>query len=116
MITLLTNQSNIDLSLVDGKESGRTALHLVTQKLKENKTKRRMDDVDRYRKCLEILVTNRGQETHRPMININAQDCFGNTALHYVSRSGMTGCCTTSPHDFDKNYLQVTNRLCDSFY
>ncbi len=86
---MLALHPHIQLDAVDHVHTGQTALHKIAQKLHDANS---AEERGRYVQCLHILVSN-GQSRDpggSPSINVNVQDAFGNTALHYAALSGIS--------------------------
>ena len=89
ILQLLVGHELIQLDVVDNSQSRQTALHKVSQKLhREMHDTRIAEERNRYIQCLQILLARHQDEAGRASINVNAQDAFGNTALHYAAYSG----------------------------
>ena len=85
---MLVSHPHIQLDVVDHVQTAQTALHKIAQKLHDACT---IEEKARYVQCLHILLSN-GQcrdSNGSPSINVNVQDAFGNTALHYAALSGI---------------------------
>ena len=80
---MLALHPHIQLDAVDHVHTGQTALHKISQKLHDANSG---EEKSRYVQCLRILTLNTNGP---PSINVNAQDAFGNTALHYAALSGI---------------------------
>jgi len=87
ILRLLAGHKLIQLDAVDNPQSRQTALHKVSQKLHDART---AEERNRYGQCLQILLARHQEEAGPASINVNAQDAFGNTALHYAAYSGET--------------------------
>lgn len=87
---MLVYHPHILLDAVDHVHTGQTALHKIAQKLHDANS---VDEKARYVQCLHILVSSSPSRDPggTPFINVNAQDAFGNTALHYAALSGNKG-------------------------
>lgn len=85
---MLVNHPHILLDAVDRVHTGQTALHKIAQKLHDANS---LDEKTRYVQCLCILLSssNSQRDPGGSFINVNAQDAFGNTALHYAALSGI---------------------------
>jgi ankyrin repeat protein len=89
---MLVYHPHILLDAVDHVHTGQTALHKIAQKLHDASS---ADEKARYVQCLHILVSSSNiQQSRDPgssssSVNVNAQDAFGNTALHYAALSGI---------------------------
>ena len=79
IVRLLSRHPDIQLNAVDHDQSKQTALHKVVQKLHDACT---ADEKSRYGQCLRILLAGSAS------INVNCQDAFGNTPVHYAALSG----------------------------
>lgn len=89
---MLASHPHIQLDAVDHVHTGQTALHKIALKLNDATS---AEEKSRYVQCLHILVSN-GQSRDPagcPSINVNGQDAFGNTALHYAALSGILDEC-----------------------
>ena len=89
---MLVNHPHILLDAVDHVHTGQTALHKIAQKLHDANS---VDEKARYVQCLCILLSSSNSQRDpaggsSSFINVNAQDAFGNTALHYAALSGIT--------------------------
>jgi hypothetical protein len=89
---MLVYHPHILLDAIDHVHTGQTALHKIAQKLHDASS---VDEKARYVQCLHILLSSsNGQQSRDPggsssFVNVNAQDAFGNTALHYAALSGI---------------------------
>ncbi|XP_032796549.2 transient receptor potential channel pyrexia isoform X1 [Daphnia magna] len=88
IVRMLVYHPHILLDAVDHVHTGQTALHKIAQKLHDANS---VDEKARYVQCLHILVSSSPSRDPggTPSINVNAQDAFGNTALHYAALSGV---------------------------
>ena len=86
---MLVNHPHILLDAVDHVHTGQTALHKIAQKLHDASN---VNEKARYVQCLCILLSSSKSQRDPggSFINVNAQDVFGNTALHYAALSGIT--------------------------
>lgn len=95
ILRLLVNSPHIQLDAIDHVGSGQTALHKIAQKLHDASVEDRL----RYGQCLNLLLSKSQQQTGSngaddqgiggsSSININCQDSFGNSPLHYAALSG----------------------------
>jgi ankyrin repeat protein len=90
---MLVYHPHILLDAVDHVHTGQTALHKIAQKLHDANS---ADEKARYVQCLHILVSSSSIQSRDPgssttfsSVNVNAQDAFGNTSLHYAALSGI---------------------------
>ena len=79
IVGLLTSHPLIRLDAIDHVQTAQTALHKVSLKLNEAEN---VQERSRYVQCLKLILSG-GKS-----VNVNAQDAFGNTALHYAALSG----------------------------
>jgi len=92
ILQLLVNSPHIQLDAIDHVGSGQTALHKIAQKLHDASVEDRL----RYGQCLHLLLSksqqqqvgSNGGDSGPSSININCQDSFGNSPLHYAALSG----------------------------
>lgn len=91
ILRYLVSHPQIHLDVVDNAQSRQTALHKLAQKLHDAST---AEEREKHLQCLQILLASSGRQMDGSPsgavgpINVNAQDAFGNTALHYAAFSG----------------------------
>ncbi len=104
---MLVNSPHIQLDAIDHVGSGQTALHKIAQKLHDAGVEDRL----RYGQCLHLLLSKSQQQVGSnggdggpSSININCQDSFGNSPLHYAALSGEV-------HSFVMMTIDIAERL-----